>query len=799
MKKIILVSLFFCLAITTVLAQITPDGTTATSTSDVSGVTVIDIARPDANGLSNNSYTDFNILNSGVVFNNSDSTGDSQLAGSILANSNYTSGNSANLILHQVYGSNTSSLRGKAEVFGTEAAVIIANPNGISCDACGFVNASKVDLVTGTSNFSGDDLTGFSIDGSSTLTVSGSGFLSDAVADELNLTSRYLRINAQAKANNTLRVLSGNETYDHTTNIINSDDTETSGPHSIWIRGALEANYIELINTELDTDGVYGIVNHGGDISADRLRLDSNGLFNNQNDGSINISGLVEVTNAKKFTNNANITADTLTFSIAGDFKYAGSGNIAANNHYFTIRNGNFNNAVSIVTGNFGVTADRIEINSPVTANNFNATAGDSFYHDSGTINAKNFNVTVEKSFVNVAPINADNFNVTVGERFVNYSDVISDIISISAESFINVTTPPLAFAEGTISADTFALSITGNFDYSSDFLNNGNITTNALNLQVGGDFSNNDSASNFTWATNDNLAVLGNADITTDNYIQNGAIDVAGVLTITANNFTYTRPNNDFVLAENDSLSILGDFTVATNNFNNSGSITTDSLNITAGYTAINQGSIVSGSLDLTTDDFFRNLTGGDISVDSLNITAGGKVTNTATIDVSGILSITANNDSTRTDDPAGAFFYVSNRGNITAGSFIIDAVDNFYNRGNITTTSNFTTTSSFTTSAKSVFLLNEEIDSFVGTYTGGTITLGGTSGLITDGGIIENYGNIDLGSNILDISADSFTNHANANVTADTLNLVVSSFINDGIINATIDAAIINDTTTD
>ena len=122
-----------------------------------------------------------------------------------------------------------------------------------------------------------------------------------------------------------------------------------------------------------------------------------------------------------------------------------------------------------------------------------------------------------------------------------------------------------------------------------------------------------------------------------------------------------------------------------------------------------------------------------------------------------------------------------------------------NFYNRGNITTTSNFTTTSSFTTSAKSVFLLNEEIDSFVGTYTGGTITLGGTSGLITDGGIIENYGNIDLGSNILDISADSFTNHANANVTADTLNLVVSSFINDGIINATIDAAIINDTTTD
>ena len=55
-------------------------------------------------------------------------------------------------------------------MFGTEAGIIIANPNGITCAGCGFINTSKVDLVTGTANFS-DDLTGFSIDGSSTLTV----------------------------------------------------------------------------------------------------------------------------------------------------------------------------------------------------------------------------------------------------------------------------------------------------------------------------------------------------------------------------------------------------------------------------------------------------------------------------------------------------------------------------------------------------------------------------------------------------------------------------------------------------
>ena len=30
---------------------------------------------------------------------------------------------------------------------GAEAVVIIANPNGISCNGCSFINASRVDLV----------------------------------------------------------------------------------------------------------------------------------------------------------------------------------------------------------------------------------------------------------------------------------------------------------------------------------------------------------------------------------------------------------------------------------------------------------------------------------------------------------------------------------------------------------------------------------------------------------------------------------------------------------------------------
>ena len=290
----------------------------------------------------------------------------------------------------------------------------------------------------------------------------------------------------------------------------------------------------------------------------------------------------------------------------------------------------------------------------------------------------------------------------------------------------------------GVLNANILNLNVDGDLDYTQ----RGIINTTTFNLEVDGVFSNNDASIGFVWEERDTLTVSGNANITALNFINHGTINVA-----------------------------------------DSGS--SGSFEITTGYTAINQGSIASDILAINAADFFRNLTDGDIDVASLNITAGGKVTNTANINVTGTLTITANDDSTRTDDRTG--FYVSNRGNITATTLNITAVDNFYNRGNITATN-------FTASAKSVFLLNREINSFDGIYDGGNISLTRNSSLIA-ADIIENYGNIDLGVFNLDISADSFTNHASANITANTVNLAVTSYINDG----SIDAVIVSDTTSD
>ena len=134
MKKIILASLFFCLAITTVLAQSTTN-----------------IAAPNSNGFSNNPVSSFDVNSDGTILNNSASNGTAQLGGTaVTGNANITAGSEASLILLQITGSSGSDLDGTIEVFGAKARIIIANPNGISCDGCGFINTNRVDLVTGS-------------------------------------------------------------------------------------------------------------------------------------------------------------------------------------------------------------------------------------------------------------------------------------------------------------------------------------------------------------------------------------------------------------------------------------------------------------------------------------------------------------------------------------------------------------------------------------------------------------------------------------------------------------------------
>ncbi|MDW7782903.1 DUF637 domain-containing protein [Morganella morganii] len=102
--------------------------------------------------MSYNKYRELNVPETGVVLNNGIKDSESYLAGKIEGNINFQ-GSSASLIINEVINWYPSDLSGAMEVSGNPASVIIANPNGITCDGCNFIKVPDITLATGKINF----------------------------------------------------------------------------------------------------------------------------------------------------------------------------------------------------------------------------------------------------------------------------------------------------------------------------------------------------------------------------------------------------------------------------------------------------------------------------------------------------------------------------------------------------------------------------------------------------------------------------------------------------------------------
>lgn len=119
-----------------------------------SGVEVVDIVPPTTAGVSINRYQRFDVDAPGAVLRNSAGYAQSVVTGELLAGSpNPHFREAAKLIINEVRGQGASILAGPLEVAGAKADLLIANPNGVSCDGCAFINAGRVALSTGTPRF----------------------------------------------------------------------------------------------------------------------------------------------------------------------------------------------------------------------------------------------------------------------------------------------------------------------------------------------------------------------------------------------------------------------------------------------------------------------------------------------------------------------------------------------------------------------------------------------------------------------------------------------------------------------
>ncbi len=115
-------------------AGVIPDGGTATTVQTAgNGLVTVNIAPVVSDGISHNTYTQFDVLASGVDLNN------------LTVN--------ARTILNEVTSANPSLIQGQLRVLGPRAHVILANPNGITVDGGSFVNTGGLALSTGRASF----------------------------------------------------------------------------------------------------------------------------------------------------------------------------------------------------------------------------------------------------------------------------------------------------------------------------------------------------------------------------------------------------------------------------------------------------------------------------------------------------------------------------------------------------------------------------------------------------------------------------------------------------------------------
>ncbi|EJC8031279.1 contact-dependent inhibition effector tRNA nuclease [Escherichia coli] len=164
------------------------------------GVPVVNIATPDGAGISHNRFTDYNVGKEGLILNNA--TGKlnpTQLGGLIQNNPNLKAGGEAKGIINEVTGGKRSLLQGYTEVAGKAANVMVANPYGITCDGCGFINTPHATLTTGKPVMNADgSLQALEVTEGS-ITINGAG-LDGTRSDAVSIIARATEVNAALHA-----------------------------------------------------------------------------------------------------------------------------------------------------------------------------------------------------------------------------------------------------------------------------------------------------------------------------------------------------------------------------------------------------------------------------------------------------------------------------------------------------------------------------------------------------------------------------------------------------------------------
>jgi len=382
---------------------ITPGGTNAPTMSVAPNATkIVTINTPNGAGVSNNTYTNFNVGADGVILNNSNAIVSTKLGGYIDGNGNLAGSGPARLILNQVISSDPTTLAGYTEVAGTPAQVVVANPNGITCSGCGFINSPWATLTTGTATFGANGaITGYGVDGGA-IAITGNGL--NATGMRLDLFTRALTLNAGIWADS-IHASVGAANVAVTPNqgdaiVVTARSPTSPAPAfglDVAALGGMYANSIRLIGTEaglgvrvngtlaslengvsLSNAGDVAVGNTGQIVGATNVGVQTGGQFNNS--GAIYGATGTGITTGGTLTNNGllasgsdlalNIGALSSTGTLAAGMSQAGT--LSQSGGITIATTGTGTGAVALngqtaATGDISVSAANIDLSGGTT------------------------------------------------------------------------------------------------------------------------------------------------------------------------------------------------------------------------------------------------------------------------------------------------------------------------------------------------------------------------------------------------------------------------------------------------
>ncbi|EJN02508.1 filamentous hemagglutinin N-terminal domain-containing protein [Phyllobacterium sp. YR531] len=714
--------------------QVTPDVSAPVINQPSIGVApneknipLVDIVTPNAQGLSHNKYDSFNVGTPGLILNNHNAeTGTSLLGGITPGNPNLKNSGPATVILNEVTKANRSSLEGQVEVFGGRADVIIANPNGITCNSCGFINSPRATLTTGTPDIDATGrLSGFTINGGNiTFGEKGGNFAAgNGGVDLFDVVSRSIKVDGKVYGKD-LRLTAGRNKFDYTTREAKALEAISGTPEYAIdgsALGAMQADRIKIVVTEKGS-GVR--MSNKLAATADELSLSADGKLSI---GEVSGSEGVTLTSKDKITAKAvtspkrvvvkadkGITLQTVSgdgdgsvelgsgsglLSIAGDAKSGGTFTLASNGG---VSLQSVEAGVSVIeasSGNIDIkgetkvadlvitaTAGTITSKALTSFNNMTLTAGLDLNTSGGDIAAAGRLSASARSITSGAIVSG--VNIVATHASAQKTPVFGAVGDLSLVATTGNISSALLFSGGAanvaasnINADGIKsrgdIKITGAATVKGQVLGGANVSISGTTLQSGDIYSGVDFAATDTNGGKIKLGSSGNLTLTAasaspagSGIITAGALVSAGSLTAMGKEITA-----DKVKAQGD-IALGGNLKVSTEILGAS--------NIALTGTTIKTGIIAAG-VDLAATDGLPNKkiilgSNGDLTVNAAggSLTAAGmlvagKLTSTASSLSSDTISarrdITLNGDVNVKDQIKGGHNVRINGQNVIAG----------------------------------------------------------------------------------------------------------------------------------